>query len=105
MRPGDSDVFEQNIEDVEDQALQYDDGLQPDMPAAEPGVATSDQPQLLQDPLTAPAAASLLLAARVSRKRGWQVGWVGDAQDRIHGDIAELRKTQAERQFKVWRKH
>jgi hypothetical protein len=27
------------------------------------------------------------------------------SQDRIQGDLGELRKTQAERHFKIWRKH
>jgi hypothetical protein len=60
---------------------------------------------VLQDSPAAPMVASMLLAARVSRKRGWHIGWLGDAQDRIQGDLGELRKTQAERHFKIWRKH
>jgi len=47
----------------------------------------------------------MLLAARVSGKRGWQVGWLANSEQRIQGDLSELRKRQAEQQFKVWRKH
>jgi hypothetical protein len=49
--------------------------------------------------------AGALLAARASRRQGWQLGGIGDAQACIQGDLAELRKLQAEQQFKVWRKH
>ena len=68
--------------------------------------ASANAAKMPNESLTAPIATGMLLAARVSRKRGdWQVGWFGDAQDQIQGDLDELRKTQGERQFKVWRKH
>ena len=67
--------------------------------------ALIDEASQSQDPLIAPMAASMLLAARVSRKRGWSVGWLGDGQLQVQGDLGELRKVQSERQFKVWRKH
>jgi len=60
--------------------------------------------ELLQDALVAPVAGALL-AARASRRQGWQLGGLGDAQAHIEGDLADLRKLQAEQQFKVWQKH
>jgi hypothetical protein len=66
--------------------------------------ALTDGSELLQDTLVAPVAGALL-AARASRRQGWNLGVCGPAQARIQGDLSKLRKLQAEQQFKVWRKH
>ena len=102
LRPSDREQFKQSLEDL---VLQDFDALQPVARGAENSVESSDEPHQSQDSLAAPMAASMLLAARVSRKRGWHIGWVGDAGERIQGDLGELRKLQSERQFKIWRKH
>ncbi len=101
-RPSDGKQLQHRLEEV---VLQDNDNLQPVAPAAENSVDSSDESHTLQDSLAASVAASMLLAARVSRKRGWHIGWVGDAGERIQGDLGELRKLQSERQFKIWRKH
>jgi hypothetical protein len=112
-RPGDLELFDQSP-DIDDQIL-GEGSEQPGSSATGNSAAfsdeafsyeaLSDEASESQDPLAAPMAASMLLAARVSRKRGWSVGWLGDGQQQVQGDLGELRKVQSERQFKVWRKH
>ena len=95
----------QEPENIDEQAMLDNDGLQPAVLDSDNSAASSDDLDLVRESLQAPVAAGLLLAARVSRKRGWHVGWFGDGQQQVQGDLDDLRKQQSERQFKVWRKH
>jgi hypothetical protein len=49
-------------------------------------------------------AASLLLAASVARKRGWNIVRSSKEEAVIYGDLQDLRKMQSSRTFEVWEK-
>jgi hypothetical protein len=49
-------------------------------------------------------AASLLLAASVARKRGWNIVRSSEEEAVIYGDLQDLRKMQSSRKFEVWEK-
>jgi len=57
-------------------------------------------------PAVASAAmgASLLMAARVSRRKGWRIGELDSPKASISGDFELLRKSQADRNFKLWQR-
>ena len=49
--------------------------------------------------------ASLVIAAKSSRKRGWELSGLGENHDNIDGSLTSLRDDQADRQFKHWQRH
>jgi len=55
--------------------------------------------------LSAEMLASLLIAAKASRKRGWQLAGSEQNQGTIDGNLSDLREVQSERQFKPWHRH
>ena len=58
----------------------------------------------VNEPLSESMAASLLFAANVARKRGWNIVRSSDEEEIIQGDLQELRKMQSSRQYEAWKK-
>jgi Ca2+-binding RTX toxin-like protein len=57
------------------------------------------------DDLSVEMLASLVIAAKSSRKRGWELSGLGDNHGKIDGNLGSLRDDQADRQFKPWQRH
>jgi hypothetical protein len=55
-------------------------------------------------PLSESMAASLLFAASVARKRGWNIVSFSDEEEIIQGNLHDLRKMQSSRQYEAWQK-
>jgi len=57
-----------------------------------------------EDDVTDSMLASLLFTATVASKRGWSMAGTRTDEQRIQGDLLELRKTQDRKQFSRWKK-
>ena len=82
-------------------------------PQVDEGISTPLDPEQndvgderpVSDDLSVEMLASLLIAAKSSRKRGWELSGLGEKHDKIDGNLTSLRDDQAERQFKHWQRH
>ena len=82
-------------------------------PQSDEGVSTPVDPEQnslsnessVSADLSVEMLASLVIAAKSSRKRGWELSGLGENHDNIDGNLTSLRDDQADRQFKHWQRH
>ena len=82
-------------------------------PQFDEGVSTPVDPEQnslsnessVSDDLSVEMLASLVIAAKSSRKRGWELSGLGEKHVKIDGNLTSLRDDQADRQFKHWQRH
>ena len=82
-------------------------------PQVDPNISTPVDPEQndvgnessVSDDLSVEMLASLLIAAKSSRKRGWELSGLGEKHVKIDGNLTSLRDDQADRQFKHWQRH
>ena len=63
-----------------------------------------DDSAAMNAPLSESMAASLVFAASVARKRGWNMARLSDEEEIIQGDLQDLRKMQSSQQYEAWKK-
>ena len=81
---------------------QFDEGVSTPVDPEQNNVGNESS---VSDDLSVERLASLLIAAKSSRKRGWELSGLDEKHVNIDGNLTSLRDDQADRQFKHWQRH